>query len=295
MGWIASGDEEARLDKDRFKVKFWGTRGSIPVSGPQFARYGGNTSCVEMQCGGHRLMFDAGSGLHAAGEFLRHRQLGHIDLFFTHSHYDHVIGFPFFRPIYDNDTTLAIWSGHLAGAMTTKQMIKGVMHPPWFPAPLEICRAKFAWHDFATGDVLRPCAGVTIRTAPLNHPGNATGYRVEYGGRAVAYVTDTEHVGTALDPNVLKLIENVDLAIYDCTYLEAEMEGRRGFGHSSWEQGVKLCKAAGAKKLALFHHDPVRTDEELAAMERDAAAALPGSFAAKDGQVLEFATAQVEA
>ena len=104
----------------------------------------------------------------------------------------------------------------------------------------------------------------------------------------MAYVTDTEHVEGELDAAVLELIENADLVIYDSTYLESEMQNRRGFGHSTWQQGVKLCEAAGAKRLALFHHDPVRTDAELAAMERQTADALPGSFAARDGQVVEF-------
>ena len=140
--------------------------------------------------------------------------------------------------------------------MTTKEMLKGFMRPPWFPVQIEICRANITCHDFRARDVLTPRDGVTIRTNSLNHPGNSIGYRIEWGGRAVALITDTEHVEGQLDPHVLELIANADLVIYDCTYTDAEMERFRGYGHSTWEQGVRLCEAAGARRLALFHHDP---------------------------------------
>lgn len=276
------------MENNAFRVKFWGVRGSIPVSNPEFIRYGGNTSCIEMQCGEHRLLFDAGSGLRAFGEEVRHHISGPLDLFFTHWHYDHVIGFPFFAPLYDHKVKLSIWSGGLVQDCTTRDMISCLMSPPWFPARLEVCRARFGWHDFKAGDVLHPKPGIAIKTAPLNHPGGCVGYRVEWGGRAVAYVSDTEHVDGELDKSALFLMKEADLAIYDCTYLENEMPRRRGFGHSTWEQGVKLCAAAGTKRLAMFHHDPVRSDIELEAMESDAAKAFPGAFAARDGLELSF-------
>lgn len=273
------------MANDAFRVKFWGVRGSVPVSGPEFFRYGGNTSCVEMRCGEHLLLFDAGSGARAAGEIYRESgTVKDIDLLFTHCHYDHIIGFPFFAPLYDPKIKLTLWSGHLAGVMTTKEMTSAFMGPPWFPAPIEICKARFAWKDFKADDVLRPRPGIVIRTAYLNHPGKCIGYRVEWGGRAVAYVTDTEHIDGQLDKNVLGLIDRADLVIYDATYLEDEMPRRRGFGHSTWQQGVKLCEAAHAKRLALFHHDPVRTDTDLETIENAADAAFPGTFAARDGQ-----------
>lgn len=273
------------MANDAFRVKFWGVRGSVPVSGPEFFRYGGNTSCVEMRCGEHVLLFDAGSGARAAGEIYRESgSIKEIDLLFTHCHYDHIVGFPFFAPLYDSRINVTVWSGHLAGVMTTKEMVKAFMCPPWFPAPIEICKASLAWRDFRAGDVLEPRPGVVIRTAYLNHPGNCIGYRVEWGGRAVAYISDTEHIDGQLDQNVLGLIEGADLVIYDSTYLEEEMSRRRGFGHSTWQQGVKLCEAAKAKRLALFHHDPVRTDGDLETMENEADAAFPGTFAARDGQ-----------
>jgi phosphoribosyl 1,2-cyclic phosphodiesterase len=276
------------MDEDVFRVRFWGVRGSIPVSGPEFSRYGGNTICVEMRCGAHTLLFDAGSGLRPAGEVLRASGVTDFDLLFTHCHYDHIIGLPFFSPVYDRNVQVTLWSGHLAGRMTTRQMVDEFMRPPWFPAKLDICKASLDCRDFVSGDVLRPREGIVVRTGSLNHPGGCIGYRVEWAGRVVAVITDTEHEPGKLDQAVLDLIEDADLVLYDCTYTEEEMERRRGYGHSTWQQGVKLCEAAGARGLALFHHDPTRTDEELDEIEKLAKKRFAGAFAARDGQILEI-------
>ncbi|MBX3596142.1 MAG: MBL fold metallo-hydrolase [Rhizobiaceae bacterium] len=271
-----------------FRVKFWGVRGSVPVSGPEYIRYGGNTACIEMRCGEHLLVFDAGSGIRPLGESLQREGVGKLDLFFTHCHYDHILGFPFFGPLYGKSTRLTTWSGHLAGRMSTREMVESFITPPWFPGKIDICQAKFQWRDFRSTDVLTPQPDVVVRTASLNHPGGCIGYRVEWGGKAVAYVSDTEHLCDELDPAVLSLMNGADLAIYDCTYTEQEMPFRVGFGHSTWQQGVKLCRAAGAKRLAMFHHDPARTDGELEAHERLAKAEFSGAFAARDGLTLEI-------
>ncbi|WP_192250714.1 MBL fold metallo-hydrolase [Mesorhizobium silamurunense] len=276
------------MDDDVFLVRFWGVRGSISVSGPEFSRYGGNTICIEMRCGKHTLLFDAGSGLRAAGRALRASGVTDFDLLFTHCHYDHIIGLPFFVPIYDRSVKVTLWSGHLAGRVTTRQMVDEFMRPPWFPVKLDVCKASLDCRDFVSGDVLRPREGVVVRTGSLIHPGGCIGYRVEWGGRVVAVITDTEHEPDKLDQTVLGLIEDADLVIYDCTYTEEEMERHRGDGHSTWQHGVKLCEAAGARRLALFHHDPTRTDEQLDEIEKLAKDRFAGAFAARDGQTLKF-------
>lgn len=276
------------MDEEVFRVRFWGVRGSLPVSGPQFIRYGGNTACVEVQCGGHRLFFDAGSGIRPAGEALMAAAINDFDIFFTHCHYDHIVGLPFFFPFYDPKTRVRLWSGHLAGRMTTWEMLSEFMRPPWFPVRLEICKANLDCKDFVSGDILRPREGIAIRTASLKHPGGCIGYRVEWGGRAIAVITDTEHEPGKLDPAILGLIEGAELVVYDCTYVEEEMQRYRGYGHSTWQQGVKLCRAAGAKRLALFHHDPARTDAQIEAIEKEAIQAFSGAFAARDGQALDI-------
>ncbi|WP_139310656.1 MBL fold metallo-hydrolase [Allorhizobium taibaishanense] len=273
---------------DVFQVKFWGSRGSIPVCGADFDVYGGNTPCIEVRCGEHRLIFDAGSGIRQAGLDMIGDSAREVDLFFTHCHYDHIIGFPFFKPIYNPDITVNIWSGHLAGSMTTHQMIRQFVSPPYFPVRMDICKASLRFHDFKAGDRLTPRPGIVIDTFSLNHPGGCVGYRVEWQGKVLALVFDIEHQPGELDPTALALMADADVAVYDAAFTEAEMERYRGFGHSSWEQGVILSNAASVGRLVLFHHAPWRNDSELALLERLAQEALPSALAARDGMVLDI-------
>lgn len=276
------------MQENTFRVRFWGVRGSLPVSGEQFLRYGGNTPCIEVRCGSEALIFDAGSGLREAGMALTSEGISAFDLFFTHSHYDHIIGLPYFKPIYNCSTAVRFWSGHLYGRMSTKRMIGEFMRPPWFPVDTDICQASMDCVDFRPGDVLAPRKGVTIRTMSLNHPGGCVGYRIDWGGRAVALIYDTEHEAGILDPGILEFIAGADLMVYDCTYLESEMTAYRGYGHSTGMHGAKLAQAAGVRHLAMFHHDPSRTDPELAAMEQEVQAFFEGAFAARDRQIIEL-------
>lgn len=267
-------------------VHFWGIRGSVPVCGPEYQRFGGNTACIELTCGEERLILDGGSGLRAAGEAMRAGRPAAVDIFLTHSHYDHVIGLPFFAPLYDPATQVTLWSGHLAGKMTTRQLLAKIMEPPLFPVRVDSCAANLHYRDFQPGDVLCPREGVVLRTASLNHPGGCVGYRVEWRGRSVALVSDTEHEPGRLDAAVLGLIRDADLVVYDATYTDEEMQRYRGFGHSTWQQGIRLCKAAGARRLALFHHDPARSDDQMDAIEKAAKGEFAGAFAARDGLAL---------
>ena len=268
-----------------FEVTLWGTRGSLPVSGPDFAVFGGNTACVEMRCGDRTLLFDAGSGIPVAGVALRSRGVEDIALLFSHFHYDHLMGLPFFLPIYDKDVRLRVWSGH-APAMRTEAMFGEFMREPFFPIGPDKCCAHIECADFRAGDVLRPWPEVRIRTAMLNHPGNAIGYRVEFAGRAIAIVTDTEHDPGHFDPAVLALIENVDLFLYDTTFEDAEMATFRGFGHSTWEQAIRLAEASGARSVGFVHHAKFRTDDDLLRIEAEAQCLFPRSFCGRDGQVI---------
>jgi phosphoribosyl 1,2-cyclic phosphodiesterase len=270
-----------------FRVRFWGVRGSLPVSGPDFQRYGGNTVCIEMQCGEHRLVFDAGSGLLPAGKAMLADGVTSFNMFFSHCHYDHIIGLPYFAPLFDPRSDVKVWSGHMAGKMTTRQIITEFIRPPWFPIEIDECRAHLQARDFKAGDVLEPYPGVTLRTAFLNHPGGAIGYRVEWQGHSVALITDTEHQPGILDPNVLSLIEGVDLFLYDTTYTDDEMPYKIGYGHSTWQHAIRLAKAANAKGVAFIHHSPLRTDAEIDAIDRQAANLFPNAFSAREGQVFD--------
>jgi len=274
-----------------FSIKLWGVRGTVPCPGPATRRFGGNTACVEVRCGPHRLILDAGTGLRVLGNAMaaadgqRHR--AHILL--THTHLDHVLGLPFFKPAYEAGNCFELWAGHLRPrGRSLQEVLFRLMESPYFPVPLDIMHACIAFHDFEAGDTLEPFEGVRVRTAPLVHPGGATAYRVEYGGRAVCYVTDTEHPERGHDERVLELIAGAQLLVYDCTYTDAEMPRFRGWGHSTWEEGLRLCEAAGAERLVTFHHDPERDDTQLDHIDAALADRRPGSLVGREGMVLEL-------
>jgi phosphoribosyl 1,2-cyclic phosphodiesterase len=235
------------------------------------------------------MLFDAGSGILPASRKMLGEGVKHFELFFTHCHYDHIVGLPFFMPIYVPDTTVRVWSGHLDDTMTTREMMDSFIRPPWFPIRMEMCRSRLDFRDFNAGDTLNVFSGLVMKTGKLNHPGSATGYRLEWGGRVFALITDTEHTPDGvLDPNVLELIQDADLVLYDCMYLDEEMERFRGFGHSSWQHAVRLAKAAGVRRMGFVHHSPLRTDDEMDEIGRQAALQMNGAFPVADGTTFDL-------
>jgi phosphoribosyl 1,2-cyclic phosphodiesterase len=257
-----------------FYVRFWGVRGSIACGGTEYAKYGGNTSCVEINAAGRTLIFDGGTGIRELGDQMAAHPPVDADIFLSHSHVDHIVGLPFFSPFYDQRNTFRVWSGHLNGNGSTKFAIHSLMAAPIFPVDPAIFTAVVTYRDFKAGDSLGDVApGVVIRTAALNHPNGATGYRVEVGDKAIAYVTDTEHKAGELDKTVIDLAHNADIMIYDATYTDEEYPEKVGYGHSTWQEGIKVAVAAKAKLLILFHHDPSHTDKMMDRITREAVAA----------------------
>ena len=276
---------------DDFLVRFWGVRGSIATPGPATARYGGNTSSIEVRCGERLLLLDGGTGMRYLGNKLTAEAPVDADILFTHSHFDHVCGLPFFKPFFQPQNKFRLWAGHLGGGMTLHRVLREFMMAPLFPVPPEVFKAGMEYRDFKAGEPLSlpPNSGIRVRTAVLNHPDGATGYRIEYGGKSVCYVTDTEHVPGVPDRNVLALIEGADIVIYDCMYTDEEYaKSYVGWGHSTWQEAVRLCKSAGVKKLVVFHHDPDHDDDRLDAIGREVDAALPGAIMAREGLVLNL-------
>lgn len=272
---------------EALSVTFWGVRGSIAAPGPDTQRYGGNTPCIEISCGGRRLIVDAGTGLRPLGSKLAGAGGGQeIDLFFTHTHMDHFVGLPFFPPAYDPSNIVRFWAGHLRPERTLEEACRHLMSDPLFPVPPDVFQADVSFIDFEPGKTLTPTSKIHVETAPLNHPGRATGYRIEFEGKSVAVVTDTAHVPGEPNESALKLMRDVDIAIYDAMFTEAEFAIRPDWGHSTWNEGVELAELAGAKTLVLFHHDPGRTDDEMDVIAAEAAAARPGTIAAREGETL---------
>jgi phosphoribosyl 1,2-cyclic phosphodiesterase len=275
-------------DETAVSVKFWGVRGSIPTAGNEVMATGGNTACIEVRCGRHILLLDAGTGLRKAGLALAEEGVRTYNIILSHWHYDHVIGLPFFAPLFDPLTDCAIWSGHISGAATTQEMVGKLLSPPFFPAGPAMFRARTAYHDFKAGDVIRPFEAVTIETAELDHPGGVIGYRIKFDGRAISYLTDTGTGSDAANAAALRLADRADVVIYDCMYTDEEARERPGFGHSTWREGVALCKRAGARKLAMFHHAPDRDDAHLNRLEKAAHNSFAGAFAAREGMRLDL-------
>ena len=271
---------------DEFYVRFWGVRGSLACPGPDTLRYGGNTPCVEVRCGDHVLVFDAGTGLRELGDALADHGATELDLLLSHTHLDHVVGLPFCRPLFNPKLRARVWAGHLLPEERVENVLRTLMMPPLFPVPLDIFQAKVSYNDFKAGETLTPKPGITVRTAKLNHPNRATGYRVEFAGKAICYVTDTEHRVGQPDRNVLDLIAGADIAIYDATYTDEEFPKYIQWGHSTWQEAVRLARAAKVKQMVIFHHMPGRTDAALDKIGEDAAQQLPGTVVAREGMTL---------
>lgn len=270
-------------------LTFRGVRGTIACPSPKHMGFGGNTSCLVIEADGTVLILDAGTGIRPLGSDLLARGVREATLVLTHTHWDHMNGFPFFEPAFREDFRLRVLAGHLTGTPGgVRAVLAGQMAQPMFPVPLEAMRADLSFLDFEAGETFDAGGGLRLRTAPLNHPNGATGYRVEYGGRALCYVTDTEHRPGRPDENILSLIDGADLVVYDSTYTDEEYPAHVGWGHSTWTEGVRLCRRANAKRFAIFHHDPSHEDDTMERIERDAARELEGTFAAREGQTLTF-------
>ncbi len=272
------------------KVTFWGVRGSIATSGSRFARFGGNTTCLEVTHGDAQLVFDAGTGLRALGQKMMEegRAQRDVTFFFSHLHWDHIQGFPFFTPAFVPGTKIELYGPvDEDGVTTLYDALDQQMKPPCFPVTLDMMASEKHFTTVASGD--------TVSTGPfdvsmraLNHPQGSLGYRIEVGGRSVCFATDTEHHEGAIDDAILDLARDVDLLIYDAQYTEDEYEGRagpprKGWGHSTYVAATEIARAAGAKQLALFHHDPMHDDAMVERMEQDAKTRFANTFAAREG------------
>ncbi len=271
--------------KSDFWFRCWGTRGSLPAPRPTTVRYGGNTPCVEVRAGKRIIIFDAGSGIRQLGEQLQQEfpRGMRVDIFFSHYHWDHIHGFPFFLPAYRHNNRFVIY-GEPRGSRRVKDILAGQMALPYFPVPLEVMKARFEFRDLRPGAKLE-LGPVVITTELLNHPGRCLSYRIVYGGKSIVYATDTEH-GYQLDQRLVRHAQGADILIYDAAYTEAELKnGKRGYGHSTWREGVKVAQAAGVRKLLLFHHEPSRDDRALGALETSARRLFRGTSAARERQI----------
>ena len=274
-----------------FTIQFWGVRGSIACPGPETVRYGGNTPCIEMRVGGERLIFDGGTGLRVLGQSLLSQMPVEAHMFFTHSHWDHIQGVPFFIPAFVKGNCFHIYGAPAPNGATIKKRLTDQMLHPNFPVPLQVMQADLRFNDLAVGEQV-DIGDIRIENAQLNHPGEAVGYRVSWRGYSAAYITDTEHFAEGLDKNVLWLARNADVMIYDATYTDEEYHAKTsskvGWGHSTWQEAVKVAKAANVKRLVIFHHDPLHNDDFLDHVGEQASQEFPNTIMAREGQTIQL-------
>ena len=210
------------------------------------------------------------------------------DILLTHCHYDHISGIPFFAPFYQPQHRFRIWAGNLLPEFRLKPVMETMMREPLFPIGVETFKADIDYRDFRAGEAIAAGGGVTIRTVPLHHPGGATGFRIEYGGRAVVYLTDNEGRREDRDKALVAFARDADLVIYDTTYTEDEIGEKKGWGHSTWRDGMRLADAAGVKTFCLFHHAPEHDDDAWTNCAFEARAARTGTIVAVEGSVIKL-------
>jgi phosphoribosyl 1,2-cyclic phosphodiesterase len=253
-------------------LTFWGVRGSIPTPVAKNLGFGGNTACLTIRYRDQPLLiFDAGTGIRALGNTLNEPVTAH--LFLTHFHWDHIQGIPYFAPIYQPDCSITIHSS--AEPADLERILTAQMKPPYYPVETQ-ANISYKAAGEQIGDLL-------IRPFPLHHPNGATGYRVESRDASIVYASDHEHGNASADATLLAHARDADILIYDAQYTPEEYEHHRGWGHSTWREAVELARSANVKQLILFHHDPLRTDEQLAAIVRQAQAQFENTIAAKEG------------
>ncbi|MBF0551434.1 MAG: response regulator [Deltaproteobacteria bacterium] len=256
------------------KVTFWGVRGSIPAPAKNSVQYGGNTSCVEVRLGsGSIIVFDAGTGIRELGKTLNNQRINsRIHIFLTHQHWDHIQGFPFFKPAFKPGNKLTLYSGQ---GIDTQRAITGQMDQPYFPIPLRTMGASVDFRNLAEREY--SIDDFKIRAINLLHPGKTLGYRLTKEDKSIAYITDNELPTSGRDLNAGELdlatmdyyhkltdfCQGVDLLIHDSQYTNEEYQAHRGWGHSTFQAALELALDAKVKRFALYHYDPDRTDDQI--------------------------------
>ena len=266
--------------EDEIELKFWGVRGTLPCSGKDTLKYGGNTSCVSLEFPRQQFfIFDCGSGIKNLGDWLaNNRKNIHAKIFISHPHWDHINAIPFFKPLFIQGGEFEVLGAN-QGDVGMRQIVAAQMGGVYFPITFSQFAARVYFHDLEEEDLV--VSDINVQTKLLSHPGKALGYRINYNGRSICYVTDNElflESSSFYDPHyekrLAKFLEGADVLITDTTYTDDEYKIREGWGHSCVSKVVDLADKAKVKNLYLFHHDPDQKDRDIDAKLASAHALL---------------------
>ena len=271
-------------------VKFWGVRGALSTPESNKLKVGGNTSCIEINLGDKQIILDAGTGIRPLGKVIAKNIIAgkgkNIYIFLSHTHWDHIQGFPVFAPAFFSDAVINIF-GPAKANRKLDSIFTGQLAYDYWPVKFNHLPARIRFYELNEG-LHTLMDGITVTVRRHIHPGVAFGYRFDYKGHSVVYSTDTEHFQNSLDKRVIELSENADLLIHDAQYNDDEIQSRLGWGHSTWKQAIQVAVDAKVKKLALFHHDPERPDETAFKIEKEARIIFPETQLAIEGNEIEF-------
>ena len=268
-------------------ARFWGTRGSIAAPGPGTTRFGGNTSCVELITpSGGILVLDCGTGARLLGNRLVTRAAGPVKatILFTHTHWDHIQGFPFFAPLFQPDNRFTVY-GPEGAHLSLRDVLAGQMEHQYFPVELDQLAARISYEELREGAY--QIDGMTVRAQRMNHPSPTLGYRIEAGGRSICYLCDhepyfegvwregaqagrLESILDAGDRRHAEYMQDADVVIHEAQYTPEQYPSKRHWGHSTYPYAVELAAAVGVRRLFLTHHDPSHNDEFIADIEKKA-------------------------
>ncbi|MBF0111502.1 MAG: MBL fold metallo-hydrolase [Desulfamplus sp.] len=246
-------------------IKCWGSRGSIAVAGSEYNKYGGDTTCIQVVAqSGDVVIIDAGTGLRKLGLALPINNSLNYHLLFTHTHWDHISGFPFFKPLQDVKVTLTIHNSQFY-TLSVKDIISNIMALPFFPITMKEMQAKVIYQDNSSKDF--SIGSLNISTIPLSHPGGGFGYKFVENGRAFVFLTDNElnypHPGGKTVNDYKEFCKDADIVFHDMEFMPDEYQSKKGWGHSSCTDVLDLAIDANVKQLGLFHINQERTDDAM--------------------------------
>ncbi len=267
------------------RVRFWGVRGSTPTPQRENMQVGGNTSCIEVRTDDNEiLIFDGGTGIRLLGKELE-AEFGSVPIrahiFFSHFHLDHIQGVPFFKPLYNSKNHFTFYFAGRRDANLVMDALAGMMANPYFPVDMSRLPCAREYVDLVEG--VFKVADTRILVLPLDHPQGCVGYRIMQNGKVLSYCTDVEHGADWSDRNIGLLAKDADFLIIDSQFTPEELSDHQGWGHSSWKQAVQSGIAAGARKIALFHHDPYHEDAMIEEIVASARSSFANVIAAQEG------------